>query len=366
VGVAQEDPARGAALVPVAGGVALGRLRAGPDAARPVVAGVLAGAAVAVATRRLWKVAPAQPATAPRVWPVVAGAPEPEGDGLFVVVNPSSGPAWTTSPTEELRSRLPRAEVHELSPDDDLVDLLHRAESRGARALGVAGGDGTVCAGVEAALRADIPLLVVPAGTLNHFARDLGVETVADAVQAVQAGELIAIDVGTIDGRPFVNTASFGSYAALVDAREQLEDRVGKWPAVLLALSKVLWRGGPAEVEIDGEPAKVWMIFIGNCCYQPEGLAPSWRERLDDGRLDVRLVDGSSPFSRTRLLLAALTGRLTRTPVYRRRVVESLRIRSVEGPLRLARDGETFDGGADVVVAKQPGRLRVFRPATSA
>jgi undecaprenyl-diphosphatase len=230
--------------------------------------------------------------------------------------------------------------------------------------LGVAGGDGTVNAVAEAALRHNLPLLVVPSGTLNHFARDLGVESVEEAIEAVRSGELVAVDVGMIDGSPFLNTASFGSYAALVDAREKLEERIGKWPAVLVALVGVLWRGQPVAAEIDGRRVKVWMFFIGNCRYQPEGLAPGWREQLDDGLLDVRLVDGSSPFSRARLLLAVLTGRLARCPVYARTVVTSLRIHSQEGPLRLARDGETFDGGTDVIVRKHPTRLRVFRPST--
>jgi undecaprenyl-diphosphatase len=363
VGVAQEHPVAGAALGPLAGGVALARVRSGLDQRAASIGGAAVGAAVAVATRRLWKVAPGQPAAAPRVWSVLSGQPEPEGDGLLVVVNPSSGPAWSGDPTEELRAGLPRAEIKVLRADRTLEELLE--ESPGFRALGVAGGDGTVNAGVEAALRADVPLLVVPAGTLNHFARDLGVETTADAIEAVRRGELVAVDLGVIDGRPFLNTASFGSYAELVDAREQLEDRIGKWPAVVLALVKVLGRGRPVEVDIDGRPAKVWMIFIGNCTYRPDGLAPGWRDRLDDGLLDVRMVDGTSPFSRSRLLAAVLTGRLTRTPVYRRMVVPSLRIRSREGPLRLARDGETFDGGDDVAVGKEPQRLRVFRPVTT-
>jgi undecaprenyl-diphosphatase len=185
---------------------------------------------------------------------------------------------------------------------------------------------------------------------------------VAEAAEAVRRGEQVAVDVGLIDGRPFLNTASFGSYAALVDARESLEARIGKWPAVAVALVKVLRHEQPVEVEIDGRRFRLWMIFIGNCSYEPEGLAPSWRDRLDDGLLDVRLVDGSAPFSRARLVVAILTGRLTECPAYHRMVVSSLRIRSGGGPLRLARDGETFDGGADVLVTKFPDRLRALRP----
>jgi undecaprenyl-diphosphatase len=365
VGASLEYPAAGAVLVPLATAVAAARARADnhPGSVTDAFVGAALGATAGLATRRLWPVGPRQPAGARRVWSVLAGDPMPDGEGMLLIVNPSSGPAWSSDPTDALREGLPRARIVRLDEDTTLADALANVEH--ARALGVAGGDGTVNAVAEVALRTDLPLLVVPAGTLNHFARDLGIESVDEAVEAVQSGELVAIDVGLIDGRPFLNTASFGSYAELVDAREQLEGRIGKWPAVLVALAKVLRRGHPVEADIDGRPVKVWMIFIGNGRYQPEGLAPGWREQLDDGLMDVRRVDGSAPFSRLRLLAAVLSGRLTRCPVYSRSLVTSLRIRSREGALRLARDGETFDGGSDVLVQKHPRQLRVFRPKAS-
>jgi undecaprenyl-diphosphatase len=371
-GVAQEQPAFGAALAPVAVATAAA-LRRGRVASRrspdrsPVGLDTVSGAALGVAaglvSRRLWRVAPAEAARARPVFTSLQGEPSADGEGLAVLVNPSSGPAWSADPTEALRDALPAARVETLDGEGTLADHYAAiAREVELKAIGIAGGDGTVNAAAEEALRLGRPLLVVPAGTLNHFARDLGVETVGDAVEAVHRGELVAVDVGVIDGRPFLNTASFGSYAALVDAREALESRIGKWPAVVVALVKVLRHERPADVEIDGHPFRVWMIFIGNCRYEPEGLAPTWRDRLDDGLLDVRLVDGSAPFSRMRLVVALLTGRLTRCSAYRRMVVPSLRIVSRTGPLRLARDGETFDGGADVEVAKHPSRLHVLRP----
>jgi undecaprenyl-diphosphatase len=102
------------------------------------------------------------------------------------------------------------------------------------------------------------------------------------------------------------------------------------------------------------------MTFIGNCRYQPSGFAPTWRERLDDESLDFRYIDGSSPWARTRLVVAILTGRLGRSKVYRQTVVKELRIRSLQGPLRLARDGETFEGTDDIIVRKLPQRVAVY------
>jgi undecaprenyl-diphosphatase len=202
----------------------------------------------------------------------------------------------------------------------------------------------------------------VPAGTLNHLARDLGVQTVDDTIDAVRNGHTSEIDVGWIAGRPFLNTASFGSYVELVDARERLEGRIGKWPALAVALVRVLRHGTPVEVEIDGEPRSLWLVFVGNCRYLPDGMAPTWRERLDDGQIDVRLVDASHPFCRTRLIVAALTGTLRRSRVFETWQTTSVQVRSSDGPLRLARDGETFDGAETFEIAKDGTRLAVFTP----
>ena len=101
-------------------------------------------------------------------------------------------------------------------------------------------------------------------------------------------------------------------------------------------------------------------MFVGNCCYLPEGMAPTWRERLDDGQLDVRVVDASHPFCRTRLVVAALTGTLRRSRVFETWRTTSAAGASADGPLRLARDGETFDGADEFEIAKNgapPGRV---------
>ncbi|HEX5366536.1 MAG TPA: diacylglycerol kinase family protein [Acidimicrobiales bacterium] len=247
-----------------------------------------------------------------------------------------------------------------LAPGGDLVEALERLGGQGYGAVGVAGGDGSIAAAAGVAIRRRLPLVVVPAGTLNHLARDLGVETVADAVAAVRSGRAAQIDIGWIAGRSFLNTASFGSYVELVDAREELEGRIGKWPALVVALVRVLRHGSPVEAELAGRRRSLWLAFVGNCRYQPDGMAPTWRERLDDGQLDVRIVDAAHPLCRTRLVLAVLTGTLRRSRVLTTWRTTSLAVRSADGPLRLARDGETFDGPRSFEVAKDGTRLAVL------
>ncbi len=184
----------------------------------------------------------------------------------------------------------------------------------------------------------------------------------ADAADAVRQGRAVAVDRAQIDGQTFVNTASIGSYVDLVDAREKLEHRIGKWPAVLVALAGVLRHSEPVELEIDGQMASVWMVFIGNCKYHPAGFAPSWRERLDDGSLDIRIAHGGHPFSRTRLIVSVMTGRLARSRLYEQRYTRKVEVRCIAGPLRLARDGETFDGSERFTICKAEEPLVVFAP----
>ena len=374
-GAAQEQLGVAAVVGAAAGGLAVGarrrRARGGGAPSRPVasvVARVAMGAAIGVATRFVWPVAPKEPArvASQRTWR--ATDPSDDGAGLAIVVNPGAGSGAVgpaPDPVTALQEALPGAEVVELEEGADLGDVLDKLAAGGCRALGVAGGDGSINTAAGVALRHGLPLVVVPAGTLNHLARDLGVETVDDAVAAVRRGEVAEIDVGRIAGRPFLNTASFGSYVELVDAREALEARVGKWPALAVALVRVLRHSTPVEVELDHEPRRLWLVFVGNCRYQPEGMAPTWRERLDDGQLDVRVVDAGHPFSRTRLAVAAVTGTLRRSRVFETWATTALHVRSADGPLRLARDGETFDGEAQFDIAKTGDRLAIFTPRNS-
>lgn len=290
--------------------------------------------------------------------------PLPDGTGLVVAANASSGSGSAAQMFDAIGERLPGATILRFDPDGDeeLDDLVRRAAAEGV-ALGVVGGDGTVNLAARAALEAGVPIVVFPGGTLNHFARDLGVDELDDAVDAVRSGDVVAIDVGLIGDRPFLNNASIGSYSELVDERERIESRLGKWPAMLLALIKVLRRGRSFDVTIDGVDRCVWMVFFGNGVYEPAGFAPSTRPDLVDGLLDVRLIDATAPFSRARLVGAVLFGALARSRVYEQRVANRVTICCADdGPSRLAADGETFDGPSDFVVGKRPAALLVHVP----
>jgi undecaprenyl-diphosphatase len=215
-----------------------------------------------------------------------------------------------------------------------------------------------------AALAARIPLAVLPAGTLNHFAAELGIDDLDETLEAVAAGCAVDVTVATAgEGMPFLNTFSLGLYPELVARREKRERLLGKWPSLALALVEVLGRAEPANVEIDGVRRSVWLVFGGNGRYHPAGFAPSWRERLDENVVDVRIVDATRPWGRTRLVAAVLTGRLGRCRVYEERVVPRLDIRFLDPDPSLARDGETQPAPDHIELRPADHPLVVYRPA---
>jgi diacylglycerol kinase family enzyme/membrane-associated phospholipid phosphatase len=348
-------------LAALAGAVGFSRIYTGVHYPGDVLAGAALGIGVATATRRSWPLADDAPA---RGSAVTADGPGPDGAGLVVVVNNQAGPALQADPADQLRHELPAAEIRPVDDPQSLEDVLGDAVTR-ARVIGIAGGDGSVSTAAAAAQEAGIPLLVVPGGTLNHLASDLGLHSIDDVVAAVRAGEVTRMDLAQIDGRAYVNAASIGVYPHLVDAREELEATIGKWPAVLLGMIRTLRKARPARVTLDGEPLTLWLLFAGNCRYAPTGIAPTQRRVLDDGLLDIRIVHADRPWSRARFLAASVLGRADHSAVFERRLVDQLEVHADDGPPRLACDGEVFDGSADFTITKQAEPLLLLVPGTS-
>lgn len=319
------------------------------------------GAAVALATTRIWPTAPRTAEELRRDGTKRRVAPNASGDGVAIVVNPSAGSA-SDDLIDHLHERLPDADVLVAEEGDDVGELLEKAAAKATKALGAAGGDGTLSAAASLAHDRELALLPIPAGTLNHFARDVGLLETDDPVDALVAGEVVEIEVAEVGDRTFLNTCSFGAYTDLVEAREALEDRIGKWPAVAVALVRVLRRATPIELTVDGRRRRLWLGFVGNGTYRPPGFAPTWRERLDDGLLDIRLVDGERPFARARLVVSVLTGRLARSAVYEQRTARAIELRTDDDRLTLALDGELCDVAPRVIVSKRPRPLAVYAP----
>jgi diacylglycerol kinase family enzyme len=282
---------------------------------------------------------------------------------LPVIANPRSGGGPTAERITELFRRAgAEARVH-LS-----LDALDELVRQRPPLIVAAGGDGTVNAVASALVDTDTALAVLPMGTLNHFARDLGVPLdPAAAVDIALNGKRRSVDVGEVNGRVFINNASIGLYPAIVRQREK-QQRLGrsKWHAMLWAMHLVL-RSHPfmqLTLKADGKEygRRTPFVFIGNNDYEMEGFTIGLRERLDAGTLSVYLTHRGGRLGLQLLALRALFGRLQQANDFEVAHVAELRIESRHTRLLVATDGEVAAFDMPLVFRIRPRVLQVMAP----
>lgn len=357
-GVSTELPALGVPLQVLAGLVGFSRTATGAHYPSDVAAGFLLGGTVAAIGRRLVPPVPSPTRSQPQELDQVE--PRPTGAGVTLVVNPASHSGRGAALSRKLQQRLPHLRIVEIGPDDDVSAIMAAAAAK-ADVLAVAGGDVTVRAAAQAAIDHDVPLAVFPAGTFNHFARAVGTFPAVRTVQAIQRGTVGKVDVAYVNDEIFLNTASVGAYTDFVRVRERLEKRIGKPLAALVAGWRVMSKNRSVAVTVDGRTRESSLLFLGNGQYQPQGFVPSTRDDLQDGLLDLRILDVSTRGSRIVVLLATLTGQLGRVKQYHEVSAPELEIALPNGPTRVARDGEVGEL-ADVLHVRSVRRaLTVYR-----
>jgi diacylglycerol kinase family enzyme len=283
-----------------------------------------------------------------------------------VVVNPSSGSSHDAAPLEHrLRDRLGDVRSVELT-DEDLGATIEGAAGEG-RVVVAVGGDGTVNSVAQHVIGRGT-LAVLPTGTLNHFARDLGVADMDAAVDALEAGHTRVIDVGRLEDRYFLNTAGIGLYPEMVYQRERADDSVGKWRAAAGAALRVMRRTAPVTgwIEADGDRRMLfaWMVFVGNNRFGTTPGRIGQRQRLDEGVLDVGLfLAGPRGARRSSVAWRVFRSRPWQTS---RRVVRRTATRvSVHlagSPRQISWDGEIGERVRELDAEIVPGALRVIAP----
>ncbi len=155
----------------------------------------------------------------------------------------------------------------------------------------IGGGDGTVQAAASVLAASDLPLGILPLGTLNHFARDLGLPLDLEAaLRVVAAGRIRLVDVGEVNGRVFINNSSLNIYPQLVAEHERYRRHgPARWLAAALALYRVSWRLTRPRVRVlaPGRQAehRTGCLFIANNMYRLDAFASAKRMRLNDGEL---------------------------------------------------------------------------------
>lgn len=241
----------------------------------------------------------------------------------------------------------------ELKPGDDLVALVQAAVTNGADGLMAAGGDGTQALVATIAAQHDLPFACIPAGTRNHFARDLGVDRddVVRALDAFVTGGEKRVDLAEVSGRTFVNNASLGVYAEAVQREGYREAKIR---TILDTVPEVLGQdaGASATTELrwagpDGSPERTAaVILVSNNAYRLGRLIGSGtRPTMDAGLLGVA-VAGAAPSGGGRLW----TMREWSTSEF---VVEA------DGDVPVGVDGEALVMASPLVFRIRPGALRV-------
>jgi diacylglycerol kinase family enzyme/membrane-associated phospholipid phosphatase len=351
-GAGIECPPAGAALAPLAAAVGYSRVHVGVHHTSDVVIGAAIGGSVAVATQWWWPVRPARSAL-PLAPTDVARLRR--GRGLLILVNEEAGTSQAS--TDQVARLLPEARLAGMVSEEELDAEISR-DPEPVTALGVVGGDGSVAIAAGHAVRHGVPLAVFPGGTFNHFAQDLGLETVADSVRAVESGSAVTVGVGVINDAFFVNNVSLGPYPEIVRRRERMTGKLGRAVATAAATAGVLWRQQPVEIDLDGRRLVAWTVFVANGRYGTTGSIPTWRERWDDQGLDIHYLP-AGPMSRTRAVLGALTG-LGALSGARRQMRASVRIEGRGRPVEVAFDGEAGVTMGLIELANVPGGLQVF------
>jgi diacylglycerol kinase family enzyme len=251
----------------------------------------------------------------------------------------------------------------------ELAEAAEAAVAQGAKLVVAGGGDGTMSAVARALAGSDTRLGILPLGTLNHFARDLGIPLDLDAAAGLIAqGRDRRVDVAEVNGRVFINNSAVGLYPLMVRDREAQQSKFGRskrW-AMAVAAARTLLRFSSQRLilTVNKERARVDtpLLFVGNNAYRLEMPGAGTRERLDGGELSVILLRRKSRFGFYAATARALIGRDRTIDFERMDGVRLLRVDSALASLAISIDGETERVEAPLVYRIRPKALRVIAP----
>ena len=286
-----------------------------------------------------------------------AGSPQP--------ANGAAGP----DRIRELFAALDCEAVIHVTDGETLVPKIKQVLNSGVAAVIAGGGDGTVSSVVRELIGREIPLGVLPLGTLNHFARDAGIPlALEDAVRTIVTGVATPIDLAEVNGVPFINNSSVGLYPALVQAREALQKRTGqgKLPAMLKAGFRIFRRFPMLYVRLEVDHVRIYrrtpLVFVGNNEYQMELFKQGSRDRLDGGHLYLYVANCDCRWCMVRLFCRFLAGRLRQTRDFESRAATEVWVGHRKRSLRVSVDGEVIRLELPLHYTIRPLALKVILP----
>ncbi|MEX0610397.1 MAG: diacylglycerol kinase family protein [Balneolaceae bacterium] len=295
---------------------------------------------------------------------------------IFVIINLGSGSNGNGSKSgrvEEIRSEFEKTGIE---PDIRVVEgpkLLKEAElimKFSPDVIVAAGGDGTVSAIASALAGSEIPLGVLPLGTLNHFAKDLNISLeLEDAVKVIHQKQTTKVDIGKVNEKCFVNNASIGVYPWVVKQRDsgKPQTKVGKYVAMTGAWISCL-RYFPlsrVKIKFDNDQAlhlKTPFIFIGNNEYEVNPVGFGNRHRLNSGKFCIYTVKHDGRWGLLRLASSILRGNLRKEGTFEMHLMSSIKIIAKSRELSVALDGEVMSLKTPLQFKIEPAALNVVVP----
>jgi diacylglycerol kinase family enzyme len=302
---------------------------------------------------------------------------------LVVLLNAGAGTASHRG-ADGLRSDLAAAlEALDVAADLEICsghDLKRLAEAALARvqaaevdAVVIGGGDGSIrtVAGVLAGT--NVPLGILPLGTLNHFAKDLGIPVhLKEAAEVIAKGATRAVDLAEVNGETFINNSSIGIYPYIVLDRERrrAHRKLAKWAAMVPALLRVLKHFPRRQLALSAEgwtrPYRTPCLLIGNNEYGIEFFELGRRHHLDLGELAVYVVKQRRPFGFFWMICRMGFGKVSQARDIESFRVKELLVRSKTSRLPVALDGEVEIMHPPLKYRSRPGALRVIVPEHAA
>jgi diacylglycerol kinase family enzyme len=255
--------------------------------------------------------------------------------------------------------------------DDSTTKRVQKLIQSEIKILCAAGGDGTQNAVAGMIGDAPIRLGVIPVGTLNHFAKDIGTPIdIAESVKTILHGHARSFDVAEVNGKVFLNNSSIGLYPNIVTFREKHEGTIGKWPAAVWASLRGLthWPTYRIRIEIDGhvQHQRTPMVIIGNNSYGVDQPGMTNRSGLTDGRLSVYLFKTTSRAKVVQIVLKTLVGRGEEERDFGEHLAREVIISSRHRRLKVSRDGEVDRLESPLKYTIRPRHLKVMVPSEKA
>lgn len=263
------------------------------------------------------------------------------------------------------------AEIRRLK-GSDLRSAAEEAARSDADVVVAGGGDGTLStvAGVLAGTQK--PMGILPLGTLNHFAKDLGIPLdVAEAARVVAAGHVRNVDVGQVNDRVFVNNSSLGLYPLMVLDRDrrQARDGAGKWQAMSFALLRVFRLFPLVTVRLTTDEGvavrRAPLVFVGNNRYELNLFDIGSRVCIDKGELSLYVANAHTRWGMLKLVVRAILGRLEQSRDFDSFCLSGCLIETRRRRIHVAVDGEVIELPSPLEYRTRPAGLRVCLPRTS-